>query len=267
MVFNVITFFLVLGITFLQSVFGFFSGLINLFCVMISVAVAFGFYENLNLFVTDATGWSPAYVEPSCLVVLFLLTLTLLRTGADNLIRGNVHVPQWMDWGGATICGFINAQLTIGTLAIGVAMLPIGGAPMGFERYSRTEETADNKVSAKFQRNNLWTRTDEMKIGFVNLLSGGSMRGATHLSAVYPDFADAVFYSTNTVQPESTPSPYRDKKSGDGFKEGLKIETWWIQKQPLVEPRYRKGIPTERVRLPPMEGTKEPFKAQAGNEL
>jgi hypothetical protein len=266
MIFNVITLLMVLGVTFLQSIFGFFSGLINLFCVMISVAVAFGFYESLNLWATEATGLAPGYVEPCCLVGLFLITLTALRTAADNLIRGNVHVPQWMDWSGATICGFINAQLTIGTLAIGVAMLPIGGAPMGFERYSRTGSTSDNKISERFERNSIWTRSDDMTVGFVNLLSSGSMKAATPLSAVYPNFTDAVFYSTNTVQAESTPSPFRDKKGGDGFMQGLRIESWWYQKQPLIEPRYRKGVPNEKDRQPRMESAPK-FERQPGNDL
>lgn len=265
MIFNVITLLMVIGVTFLQSIFGFFSGLINLFCVMISVAVAFGFYEGLNLWVTEATGLSPAYVEPCCLIGLFLITLTALRTAADNLLRGNVHVPQWMDWTGATTCGFINAQLTVGTLAIGVAMLPIGGVPMGFERYSRTNEASENRVSQRFARNSLWTRADDMTVGFVNLLSGGAMKAATPLNSVYPNFTDAVFYSTNTVQPESTPSPYRDKKGGDGFKNGLRIESWWYQKQPLSEPRYRKSVPNEKERLPRMETVK--YEKPAGSEL
>lgn len=264
---NLIVLGLVAGVTFLQSIFGFFSGLINLFCVMISVAVAFGFYEPLTYWLTapDGMGLSPQYTEPSVLVGLFLITLVALRTAADNLIRGNVHVPQWLDWTGGTICGFVNAQLTVGTLAIGMLMLPIGGKVLGFERYSRTAEKDGNNPNAKFERNSLWTRCDDMTAGFVNLLSSKSMQGQTNFASVYPNYVDAVYFSTNTVQHESAPSPFRDRKGGDGFKDGLSVESWWEQKTPITDPRYRKDVPGEKNRMPPM--TAEKYVPEAGNRL
>ncbi|MBI5863841.1 MAG: hypothetical protein HZB38_04920, partial [Planctomycetes bacterium] len=231
----------------------------------VSVAVSFGFYEATNDWATKAFELSPAYAEPCCLMGLFLVSLIVLRSAADNLIRGNVHVPQWMDWGGASVCGFVNAQLTVGTLVIGVAMLPIGGRPLGFDRYDRTEDSDQAGVTV-FERKALWTRSDEMTVGLFNLLSGGSMRGSTAFNTVYPNFTDAVYFSTNTVQPESTPSPYRDKKGGDGFKEGISLEQWWEQKKPLADARYRKAVPTDRERTPPMELLKS-VTAEPGNKL
>jgi len=265
MALNVITLLLVLGITFMHSIFGLFSGLINVFCSLSAMVIAFGFYEPLSMWVSSTLGLSTAYVEPCTLVALFLLSLTLLRFAADNLVRGNVNLPPWLDWGGAIACGLVNAQIAVGMLAIGVMMLPIGGQPLGFARYERSENERhpDHDKLPKFERRALWTRSDEMTVAMFNMMSGGSLAGSTVFDSVYPDFTDAVYFSTNTVQPESSPTPYRDK--GDGFAKGITVESWWEQKSPFTDVRYRIGVPTKdenRARYEP--GT---FSAAGGKKI
>jgi len=270
MAFNIIVLVLVLAITFMHSVFGFYSGLINVFCTVTAVLVAFGFFEALNAYLTSF-GLHPAYTEPACLIGLFIITVVVLRTLADNYIRGNVRVPMAVDWGGAAICGFINAQLFVGTLAIGVLMLPLRnpetGTVLQFARFERNpdERDFDHPELAYFQRNHLWTRADEFTVAVVELISGGSLRSKTTFASVYPDFTAAVFFSTNTVQPESTPSPYRDKKMGDGFEKGLRVEQWWEQRDPISDARYRKQVPTPRRANPDYKRTT--FQPAAGKKL
>jgi len=267
---NVVTLVLVLAITFMHSVFGFFSGLINVFCSIVSVAVALGFYEALNGFITGSFGLHPAYTEPACLIGLFIISMIVLRTLADNYIRGNVRVPAALDWGGASVCGLINAQLFVGILVLGVMMLPLrdseSGAVIGFARFERNpdERDVDHPEFARFDRQSLWTRPDEFTVGLFKLISGGSMRGKTAFASVYPDFAEAVFYSTNTVQPESTPSAFRDKKFGDGFAKGLQVEQWWLETEP-IEARYRKERPSSSDPAPDYE--RVTFKPAAGRKL
>lgn len=252
---------LVLAITFMHSIFGFFSGIINFFCTVIAVCVSLGFYEALSGAVVKGLELSPGYTEPIVLMLLFILSLSLLRFAADNLIRGNVQIPPWMDWGGAGLFGFLNAQLIVGMLAIGTLMLPLGGSVLMFERYVRTDETVNGL--AKFERRSLWTRPDEMTIGLFELLSGGSLKGQRAFATVYPSFADNIFYSTNTVQPESTVAPYRDKK-GDGWTRGLSVEGWW-EVTGDVDCRYRKEVPTEKNRQPPI--APQQYKPQPGFKL
>ena len=255
MAMNVVTLLLVLGITFMHSIFGFFSGLINVFCSIVSLVVAFGFYEALNSFVTGKFGLHPAYTEPVCLVGLFLITIIVVRTLADNYIRGNIKLPMAIDFGGAGACGFINAQIFVGMLMIGVQMLPVRNAETGsviqHATFSRNtdERDFDHPELAKFDRNHTWTRSDEFTVGLFRLLSSGSMSGKTAFASVYPDFNEAVFFSTNTVQAQSSSSVYRDEKNGDGFKKGLRVEEWWEQTTP-IEARFRKVLPTRRRPTP-----------------
>ena len=259
MALNIVALLMVLAIIFIHSIFGFFSGVINVFCSIVSLCVALGFFEALNGLITGQFELHPGYTEPICLVGLFIIAMIVTRTLADNYIRGNVRVPMAVDWGGAAVCGFVNAQIFVGVLILGVSLLPLRNPETGtilqYAAFARdeNEKDPDHPQVARFQRNHLWTRPDEFAVGLFNLLSGGSLRGKTVFASVYPDFTEAAFFSTNTVQPESTPAPYRYARGRkqDGFERGLAVEEWWEQSGKLTEEtRYRKERPSRRNRRP-----------------
>ena len=255
MALNLTVLILVLAITFMHAIFGFFSGLINLFCTVVAVVVSLGFYEALNDVVTsNFAGEFTAYTEPLCLIGLFIFSLAILRTLADNYIRGNVKLPVALDWVGASLCGLLNAQMFVGILVISITMLPLGGRVLGYSAYERNkynERNPDHADLVYYERNHLWTRSDEFTAGLFSLLSSGSLRGATTFASVYPDFPEAIFFSTNTVQPESTPSPYRSERGQkrDGWTQGLQVQAWWEEHDP-IEARYRADLPTARTPHP-----------------
>jgi hypothetical protein len=279
MVLNIVALLLVLGITFLHSTFGFFSGIINLLCCVTALAVAFGFYEPLNGLLTGQVHLHSGFTEPAALVLLFALSYFVLRYLADTFIRGNVRVPMYLDWAGGAVCGFLAAQLCVGVLAIGFLMLPWGDRVMMFSRFERDPENQtyrqaddipaeyrlqDERIA--FRRNHLWLRSDEFATGLFSLLSRGSLKGQTTFASVYPSFADWVFWSGNTIQPESLTAPLRDAKD-DGFADGLKVDAWWEQTERLTqdELRYRRGVPRRGADRPPYE----PFdyQVQPGRKL
>ena len=257
MVLNIIALLLVLAITFLHSLFGLFSGLLNVFCSISALAIAFGCTEAVNRLVTGAVPVPSAYTEACVFVLLFVVSLLILRVLADTFIRGNVRVPMYLDWGGGAVCGFINAQICVGVLILGFLMLPWGGRVLGF---SRMERDPDNEVDSEtgravFRTNHIWLRSDRFAVGLFNLLSNGSLRGNTSFASVYPDFPSWVFWTGNQIQPEVPPSVPRDDKV-DGFDtKGLQVETWWTQTAPLANDytRYRKGYPTKGNDKPPYE--------------
>ena len=75
MILNVFALIFVLGITFIHSMFGLFSGIINVLCSITALAVAFGFYEVVDNLVTEQFQLPPQYTGAASLVVLFVLTL------------------------------------------------------------------------------------------------------------------------------------------------------------------------------------------------
>lgn len=253
MILNLFALAFVLGITFMHSLFGLYSGIINVFCSITALAVAFGVFEPLNNLLTGQFHLHPSYTEPFALVLPFVVTLLVLRVLADSFLRGNVRVPMYLDWGGGAVCGFVNAQICVGVMVLGFLMLPFGGRVMQFSRQERDPENDVDPESGlvEFHRRDLWLRSDRFAVGLFNLLSGGSLRASTTFAHVYPDFPEWVFWTGNTVQHESLTAPIRDDK-GDGFTTGLSVESWWRQAG-AVQGRYRKLPPTRDNPTPPYD--------------
>ncbi len=271
MVINLAAFIFVLGITFINSLFGLYSGLLNVTCAIAALAVAFGYWEALNNVLTAQFNLHPSYTEPMALVLLFVVTLLVLRLLSDLLLRGNVRVPPYADWVGGGICGFVIGQICVGVMVLGFLMLPFGGEPS--HSFVRLARHPDNEINPDTQRvifveRGLWLRSDAFAVGLFNLLSNGSLRGETTFATVYPDFPEWVSWTGNTVQPESLTAPIRDDK-GDGFANGLKVEAAWRQLTDLPPEitRYRAAYPTKDNKEPKYEPLAFRVRKQDGKEL
>lgn len=264
MVLNIVSLVCVLAITFVNTIFGFYSGILNAFCCVVSAAVAFGFSDPLNGWLTKSMGLHPSYAGACSLILPFLITLLVLRVIADQFFRGNVRVPMYVDWGGGAVCGFVIAEICVGTMILGFGRLPFGGEVMGFERYARTSEQVNDVT--KFERRTVWLAPDDFTVGLMNLLSAGSLRSTTTMASVYPDYADWVFFAGNTVQHQSLVAPIRDQ-NGDGFTDGINITTWWEQTTPLEkkDTRYRTKQANEADPEPPFQ--QQGYTAAAGKRL
>ncbi len=269
MILNLAALALVLGITFLHSLFGLYSGLINLFCSITALAVTFGFAESLNEVLTGKFGLHSSWTEPLAFVLLFVVTLLVLRQLADRLLRGNVRIPMYPDWGGGAVCAFVNAQIAVGMMVIGFLMLPWGGRVLMFSRYERDVDGRVDPLTERveFHRNSLWLRSDEFAVGLAKLLSGGSLKGKTNFARVYPDYTEWVFWSGNTVQHESITAPLRDEGHESSWNNGLQVERWWEQTTPLdsEDTRYREEQPSRERKEP--RYAPQAYEPQEGNQL
>lgn len=252
MVLNIVALLLVLGLVFVHSMFGLFSGVLNTLACVVGLAAAFGFFEPLTDFLTRQFDLPPAYMAPVCLVGLYVFTTLLLRVGLDSLIRGNVKVPDLANWIGGAVCGLIIGQISVGVLVIGVLMLPLGDRPLLFDRLARVEGESDplHPDLPAIREGRLWLRSDRFAAGLAGWLSRGSLRGPAALHEVYPDFVQWVNWTGNVVQVESSPAVARDRTQ-DGYR-GLRVSAWWTETGPL-EVRYRREVPTAQRRAPPYE--------------
>ncbi|MGE3181340.1 MAG: hypothetical protein AB7N71_06900, partial [Phycisphaerae bacterium] len=227
MIINIAALVFVLGVTFLNSIYGLFSGIINLFCAIVAMAISYAFFDfGVETLTKNVSFISPNFGAPLVLAGTFAVSLLVLRLIADKLVRGNVRLPLWMDWVGGGACGFVIAQIAVGTLMLGFLMLPFGERVAMFQRVERDELNPSTKVM-NFKYGTLWTKSDQFVSGFFQMLSGGSLKGSTQFATVYPEFPRWVSWTGNTVQPESWAAPSRSGKSGDGFKEGIAVESWW----------------------------------------
>ena len=272
MVLNIVALVLIIGIIFIQSLFGFFSGLINVFCCITALAVALGFADVLNEFIVRQGFLAPSFTFPVCLVTLFVVTHLVLRVAADGAIRGNVRLPMYVDWGGGALCGFLIGMISVGILILGVLALPWGGPDMNgggrvmmFSRYQQDVRDRDTQQML-YKRSNIWFNPDGFTVGLFNMLSAGSLASKTTFASVYPDFPEWIFWTGNTVQPESITSPYCDN-DGDGFgQKGLKLVSWWEQNTP-VNANYRVRVPSRRAPIRPMDYKNINYQPEDGKTL
>lgn len=264
MILNLFATAFVLGATFVHSMYGLFSGIINLFCCVVALAITFGYFEVANNLASQHL--HPGYTEPFVFILLFVISLLLLRLAADNFVRGNMRVPMYVDWGGGAVCGFFIAQICVGVMFLGFMMLPFGGQAGMYQREVRPSEDDMQDVPSgervPFDTVGLWLGSEAMTANLGALLSSGSLSGTTEFASVYPNFPEWVWWTGNTVQPESLTAPIRDD-DGDGFENGLQVDTWWTQTTPLDASitRYRRDKPSERndePRYEPMALAPEP---------
>lgn len=249
MILNIIALLLIIAITFYHSLFGFFSGLINVFCAIIGACAAYGLFEWTSTTLAGQINWDPSFLEPVVFVGLYAVTVLVLRVLADQFIRGNVSVPRPVDLGGGVICGFTIAQISVGVMVTGFLMLPFGGRVMMYQRYERDPDSTAEEGRAAFEKNTIWLNPDGFTAGLVNLLSAGSFAyGETSFRDVYPHFPDWVSYTGNTVQNESLTAAM-----GDAAK-GINVLSWWTVNTP-IEGSYRKRLPTRDRPDPPLKPT------------
>ena len=214
--FSLFTTVLILAVTFYQGLQGLFSGLINCILAVISAAVAFGFYENVYFgFLADR---QPDFGRAIALLGIFIVTLLVLRTIFDILIKGNVQFPVYVDRVGGGLFGVITALIIVGMLSIGFQMLPFPPDFMGFSRYSMvnkdTNETIPWPSSSKkegeggtgvaldyskieMRRQNTWLGSGRFAAALASHLSSNALRGQDEVtfSEVHPDFVAEIFHA------------------------------------------------------------------------
>lgn len=244
---------LVIAIALFHSRFGLYSGVINVFCSITAACLAFGFWRPLTELLVGFEGLTDhaRYLDGVTLVAVFILTLSILRSVADKYIRGNVHVPPLADTIGGGLCGFVNAQLAIGILVIGMMLLPFGGRAGLYSRFERSETETRPDGTAVFERNAIMlVSPDDFTLGLVSFVSGGSLQGPANFNRVYPNFADWVYSTGNTISWESE-TTYA-VKARDG---AIKVDSWWYPEQvgQVILASLRADPPTEENPNPPFQ--------------
>jgi hypothetical protein len=212
--FALFTVVLVLAVTFYQSLMGAFTAVINCIIVILSAALAFGFYENLyRAFLVTR---QPEHGEAIAMIAIFVLSVVILRQIFDRLITENLHLNEWVDRIGGGGFGFISAMITIGVLATSIQMLPFPATFLGFSRYAEVDTGQDEEGDEPREydlenRNSLWIPADQFTVGLASHLSSNALKGKNQFAAIYPDFlarlhhirSNPVGQTLTTVPPNS----------------------------------------------------------------
>lgn len=192
---------------------GLFSSALFFFLTILSSAVAFAFYEPVSGLVAGFL--DPSLGLPLAFLVLFVVTLVLLRLATDKFIPDNVRLPVVVDRAGAGLFGLLTGLMIVGTSLIGVQMFGIGSAVFGFERL----EAGDTGQPV---RKGFLLGPDSFAAGMMQTLSGGSLGGGNPLGTAKPDLILDLYAARASVQPEDRVIIPND---------AVKVTAWWNAQQ------------------------------------
>lgn len=182
--FNLMIIGLILLIAYWWANQGFFSAILHLVCVIAAGAIAFGVWELLVVRLLLKGGGFDNYAWGSTLLLVFAVSLVVLRVAMDKLVPGNVDLPRWVNM----VCGFplgaAAGVITAGMFIIGAGLIQHKNDIMGFQGWGRG---SGGRITEK---NSLWLPVHTWTYEFYSLLSVTSMSPTlndTSLRQYYPD--------------------------------------------------------------------------------
>jgi hypothetical protein len=151
-VFTVVIMLVVAYAFFLQGLLTAFTMLVNVF---LAGLVAFNFWEPIAKELERALGGSPVvgYEDFICLIVLFCVTLVVLRVATNSMSRNEPELPPAVQQGGAVVCGLLTGYLAAGFLTCALQTLPIEQDFFGF---SARVEAGSNGLRGVLPPDRVW---------------------------------------------------------------------------------------------------------------
>ncbi len=179
---NLLVLLMLVLITFFQSLQGLFGAMILLVLSGISAAIAFGYYEDLHSGLLAQ--WLPGEGQAVSLMVIFLVTLLILRLVVDFAFKGTVLIPKKIDRAGGAVLGFFVALIMTGTVVTAIQMLPTDQEVLGFTRH---QATLDGRITER----GVWFGPDRFAVGLAGTILDGSLSGKSaregKFGEVHPD--------------------------------------------------------------------------------
>jgi len=203
---------------------GFYSAFLNMVCVIISGAVAFGLWEtvayavlgqgkNGDLLMSNAWGIGLAFP--------FAVTLAILRLITDRVLRANVKVPNAVNYIGGAVCGAVSGVITAGIVVTSLGMLRLDTQFLGFQAMDY------GPGSGLKRENSLILPVDKFVARFYGHTSRNALATDTPLAVWQPNLEDVPSIqrinfgegaSRNTIKPEEFRISGRYRVGGDDAK-------------------------------------------------
>jgi hypothetical protein len=195
---NLLVLLMLMLITFFQSLQGLFGALLLLVLSVISAVVAFGFYEDLYKGLLAQA--LPGEGQAVALMVLFLVTLLVLRLIADFGIKGVVTFPQKLDRLGGAVLGFFVAMVMTGTTVTAIQMLPTDQQVLGFQRY---QVTGNNKLTTQ----GVWFGVDRFAVSLAGTILDGSLAHRNPREGIFEDLHPDLLADLDARRSAGVPYP------------------------------------------------------------
>ncbi len=168
---------------------GFLSALFHFLCVAAAGAIAFAFWEVITVKYLLRGGGFDEYAWGTSLLVVFLVSLFVLRLVFDRVVPDNLNLPTWMNYGFGGIFGAAAGILTVGIVMIGGGFMQSTAEMVGYRGVVRDAQFAGQPGST----GTLYPPMHEWTAGFYTALSDGALAptfSRASLRRSYPDLAD-----------------------------------------------------------------------------
>lgn len=179
---------------------GLFSAILHLVCVVAAGAIALAVWEPIVIGLLLRGTKFDDYAWGVTLVLVFSLSLLILRVIMDKSVGANVDLPRWANLVFGFPVGAAAGVITIGIFMIGAGFIQSNSNIMGFIGAARSER--GSKVE---QRNVLWAPIHQWTVEFYSMLSAGSL---------YPTFNDTPLRHYNPDLHFQAASLVRDSALG-----------------------------------------------------
>jgi uncharacterized membrane protein required for colicin V production len=180
---------LILAIAFFQATQGFYSATIMAILSVLSVLVAFNYYEPLAASLAPRLATA---ADAVALLALFVILLLVLRLAIDFFLRRNAVMDIWINRIGGGAMGLLAGTVLVGVGAIVLQMLPWGPSILGYTPFDDSLQRSSKLYPFA---------PDDFVLGTVNTLSRQSLgAGPTHLFHLrHDDLLLELFCARNTA--------------------------------------------------------------------
>ncbi len=146
--------------------------------------------------------WRLDYAHGVTLMVVFLVAFLLTRIAADALVPKNIKLPRLINRTAGGVFGFFTALVVIGTILLGVQMMPLPRVILGYDRFP-----GDNTMQAEGVTTGELTKKssgilfapDQFVAGIWGMVAGKSLGGNMYWADVHPNLVAELYGYRNSV--------------------------------------------------------------------
>ncbi len=187
---------------------GAWAGVMSLWTVIVSGAVAFGFYLPVSrLMVSNPDPVSKSYywADGLALLILFIVSLGLLRLLMGAQLRRRMSLPDLIDGALGAVGGVVAGYFAAGVVVVVAQMMPMPPSVLGYQPFGFDGRDREQRMSLRY---------DDAVLGMYSGLSRGALStDEAGLPGRYPNR-----YPENALAVASTAvrdNPYRGRNSDD----------------------------------------------------
>lgn len=226
MLLTIVVILLVIAVTFVHYLQGFFSATLSAILTILAAVLAFSWHESIAEQYLLKSAILPDGADAFVLVALFAVIYIILRTVFDKAIPGAIQLPASLDKIGGGAMGLIAAAFSVGILIIAAQEMGFNASIGGYTRFKTIAQRGasikknirqeDSNVVDELQSNKLggfdpndrqmvYPPVDDIVMATLTHLSdGGSLAGSQPISDFHPAFLAEMYGQRAGIQAKGT---------------------------------------------------------------